>query len=77
VDLRLAAASVGLLVGPALPPLADVLAMVPDPFDRVVYGFCPDLLDPDAVLEPVLTGAFQVRGRWPDGPIAIPPCWEH
>jgi GNAT superfamily N-acetyltransferase len=68
------------VVGAARIGLEAVLAMVPERFERVVYAFSPDLLDPDAAPEPIPRdqGVMQVRGRWPGGPpIGVPPPWEH
>ena len=47
-----------------------MLAAIPFRFERVVYGFTPDLLDPCARPEPVPVeeGVMLVRGAWPELP---------
>jgi GNAT superfamily N-acetyltransferase len=68
------------VIGPALPGLEEVLAAIPFRFERVVYGFTPDRLDPRARPEPVPVeeGVMQLRGAWPElPPLAVPPVWEH
>ena len=52
------------VVGPELPGLDEVLAAIPFRFERVIYGFTPDCLDPGARPEPVPLeeGVMQVRG---------------
>jgi hypothetical protein len=68
------------VVGPELPKLAEVLAAIPFRFERVIYGFTPDRLDPGARAEPVplVEGVMQVRGAWPRlPPFAVSSVWEH
>jgi hypothetical protein len=68
------------VIAPELPGLDEVLAAVPFRFERVVYGFTPDRLDPGARPEPVPAeeGVLQVRGAWPAlPPFAVSPVWEH
>ena len=68
------------VVAPELPGLEEVLAAIPFRFERVVYGFTPDRLDPRARPEPVPVeeGVMQLRGAWPElPPFAVPPVWEH
>jgi GNAT superfamily N-acetyltransferase len=68
------------IVGPELPGLAEVLAAIPFRFERVIYGFTPDRLDPGARPDPVPVeeGVMQVRGAWPTlPPFAVPSIWEH
>jgi len=68
------------VVGPELPGLEEVLAAIPFRFERVIYGFTPDRLDPDARPEPVPVeeGVMQVRGAWPKlPPFAVSSVWEH
>jgi GNAT superfamily N-acetyltransferase len=68
------------VVGPELPALEEVLAAIPFRFERVIYGFTPDRLDPSARPEPVAAeeGVMQVRGAWPTlPPFAVSPVWEH
>jgi GNAT superfamily N-acetyltransferase len=43
------------VVGPELPELGEVLAAIPFHFERVIYGFTPDRLEPGARPEPVPT----------------------
>ena len=68
------------IVGPELPSLEEVLAAIPFRFERIIYGFTPDRLDPGARPEPVPAeeGVMQVRGAWPElPPFAVPSVWEH
>ena len=68
------------VVGPELPGLEEVLAAIPFRFERVIYGFTPDRLDPGARPEPVPIeeGVMQVRGAWPKlPPFAVSSVWEH
>ena len=68
------------MVGPELPGLAEVLAVIPFRFERVIYGFTPDRLDPDARPEPTTLeeGVLHVRGSWPKlPPFAVSSVWEH
>jgi hypothetical protein len=68
------------VVGPELPELEEVLAAIPFRFERVIYGFTPDRLDPAAHAEPVPLeeGVMQVRGAWPKlPPFAVSSVWEH
>jgi GNAT superfamily N-acetyltransferase len=68
------------VVGPELPGLEEVLAAIPFRFERVIYGFTPDRLDPGARAEsvPLEEGAMQVRGAWPKlPPFAVSSVWEH
>jgi len=68
------------VVGPELPGLDEVLAAIPFRFERVIYGFTPDQLDPDARPEPTTLeeGVLQVRGSWPKlPPFAVSSVWEH
>ena len=68
------------VVGPERPGLEEVLSAIPFRFERVVYGFTPDRLDPGACAErvPVEEGVMQVRGAWPQmPPFAVPSVWEH
>ncbi|MFZ5480756.1 MAG: GNAT family N-acetyltransferase [Myxococcota bacterium] len=63
--------------GPTLPTV-EALADAAPPHARVRWSFCPDRFDPAAIPEPVTEGAFQVRGRWPDGAVVgVSPLWEH
>jgi GNAT superfamily N-acetyltransferase len=66
------------VVGPELPALEEVLATIPFRFERVVYGFTPDRLDPGARPVQVEEGAMQIRGVWPNLPtFAVSSVWEH
>src|SRR5262245_111203 len=68
------------VVGPELPALEEVLAAIPFRFERVIYGFTPDRLDPAARAEqvPREEGVMQVRGAWPKlPPFAVSSVWEH
>jgi GNAT superfamily N-acetyltransferase len=68
------------VVGPTLPGLDEVLAAIPFGFERVIYGFTPDRLDPGARSQPVPLeeGVMQVRGTWPKlPPFAVSSVWEH
>jgi GNAT superfamily N-acetyltransferase len=68
------------VVGPELPRLEEVLAAVPFRFERVIYGFTPDRLDPNARPEPTPheDGVLLVRGSWPKlPPFAVSSVWEH
>jgi GNAT superfamily N-acetyltransferase len=68
------------VIGPELPALEEVLAAIPFRFERVIYGFTPDRLDPGARPEPVPIeeGVMQIRGAWPQlPPFAVPSVWEH
>ena len=68
------------VIGPELPSLEQVLTAIPFRFERVIYGFTPDRLDPGARPEPVPVdqGVMQVRGAWPKlPPFAVPSVWEH
>jgi len=68
------------VVGPELPGLGEVLAAIPFRFERVIYGFTPDRLEPGAHREPVPVdeGVMLVRGSWPTlPPFAVPSVWEH
>jgi len=68
------------VVGPELPALEEVLAAIPFRFERVIYGFTPDRVDPTARPEPVPVeeGVMQVRGAWPMLPkFAVSSIWEH
>jgi GNAT superfamily N-acetyltransferase len=68
------------VAGPELPGLEEVLAAIPFRFERVIYGFTPDRLDPGARPEPVPVeeGVMQVRGPWPElPPFAVSSVWEH
>ena len=68
------------VVGPELPGLEEVLAAIPFRFERVIYGFTPDRLDPGARPEPVPAedGVMQVRGAWPTlPPFAVSSVWQH
>jgi len=68
------------VVGPELPGLGEVLAAIPFRFERIIYGFTPDRLEPGARPEPVPVGegVMQVRGAWPTlPPFAVPSVWEH
>jgi GNAT superfamily N-acetyltransferase len=66
------------VVGPELPALEEVLATIPFRFERVVYGFTPDRLDPDARPVQVEEGTMQIRGAWPNLPtFAVSSIWEH
>ena len=56
------------------------MTAIPFRFERVIYGFTPDRLDPDARPEPVPVeaGVMQVRGPWPKlPPFAVSSVWEH
>jgi GNAT superfamily N-acetyltransferase len=68
------------VVGPELPCVEEVLGAIPFRFERVIYGFTPDRLDPGARPEPVSVedGVMQVRGAWPKlPPFAVSSIWEH
>lgn len=68
------------VIAPLLPDAATILAAAPDPSLPARWGFCPDLLDPDArpVLAPPEVGAFMTRGAWPlTDPFGLSPLWEH
>jgi len=68
------------VVGPELPDLEEVLAAIPFRFERVIYGFTPDRLDPGACPEPIPAedGVMQVRGAWPKlPPFAVSSVWKH
>jgi hypothetical protein len=68
------------VVGPELPALEEVLAAIPFRYERVIYGFTPDRLDPSARPEPVPPeeAVMQVRGAWPTlPPFAVSSVWEH
>jgi GNAT superfamily N-acetyltransferase len=68
------------VVAPELPDVEEVLGAIPFRFERVVYGFTPDLLDPGARPEPVPVedGVMLVRGAWPElPPFAVSSVWEH
>ena len=68
------------VVGPELPGLGEVLAAIPFHFNRVIFGFTPDLLEPGACPDPVSVdeGVMQIRGAWPTlPPFAVPSIWEH
>ena len=68
------------VVGPELPGLEEVLTAIPFRFERVIYGFTPDRLDPGARPQPVPAedGVMQVRGAWPTlPPFAVSSVWEH
>ena len=68
------------VIGPELPDLEEVLAAIAFRFERVIYGFTPDLLEPGArpELVPVEEGAMPVRGAWPElPPFAVSSVWEH
>jgi hypothetical protein len=68
------------VVAPELPHVEEVLGAIPFRFERVVYGFTPDLLDPGARPEPVPVeeGVMLVRGAWPEvPPFAVSSVWEH
>jgi hypothetical protein len=68
------------VIGPEMPSLGEVLAAISFRFERVIYGFTPDRLEPGARadLVPVEQGVMQVRGAWPMlPPFAVPSVWEH
>jgi hypothetical protein len=67
------------VVGPELPGLGEVLAAIPFRFERFIYGFTPDRMDPGARPEPVQVeeGVMQVRGAWRMPPFAVSSVWEH
>jgi len=68
------------VVGPDLPALEEVLTAIPFRFERVIYGFTPDRLDPGACPEPVAVdeGVMHVCGAWPElPPFAVSSVWEH
>jgi predicted N-acetyltransferase YhbS len=68
------------VIAARLPPREVVLSALPPARGRVVWTFCPDLLDPEATPEavPAAQGAFMTRGPWPDlGPFGVSPLWEH
>jgi GNAT superfamily N-acetyltransferase len=68
------------VVGPELPGLEEVLAAIPFRFERVIYNFTPDRLDPGARPEPVPVeaGVLLVRGAWPElPPFGVSSVWEH
>jgi GNAT superfamily N-acetyltransferase len=70
------------VVASRLPPAGAVLGAVALPFERAVWAFTPDRLDPAARPVPVSVeaeGVFMVRGAWPDlgQPYGVSPLWEH
>ena len=68
------------VIGPELPKLSEVLTAIPFKFERIVYHFTPDRLDPSACPEPVSAeeGVMQVRGAWPTlTAFGVPSVWEH
>ena len=68
------------VIAARLPPREVVLGALPPTRGRVLWSFCPDLLDPEATPEalPAAHGAFMTRGPWPSlGPFGVSPLWEH
>jgi GNAT superfamily N-acetyltransferase len=68
------------VIGPELPDLAEVLAAIPFKFERIVYHFTPDRLDPFARTETLSVGGgvMQIRGAWPTmTAFGVPSVWEH
>ena len=68
------------VIAAQLPPKEAVLGALPPARGRVLWSFCPDLLDPEAQPEalPATSGAFMTRGPWPKlDPFGVSPLWEH
>jgi hypothetical protein len=68
------------VIAAQLPPKEAVLGALPPARGRVLWSFCPDLLDPEAQAEalPATSGAFMTRGPWPKlDPFGVSPLWEH
>lgn len=69
------------VIATRLPPADVVLSAVTDRSLPAFWAFRPDHFEPSARPEPSPpgSGAFMVRGAWPDGlsPFGISPLWEH